>query len=32
MKYIGFSIFGKKIQGLKLTPEEEKILNDWLAR
>lgn len=32
MKYIGFSIFGKKIQGLKLTPAEEKILNDWLAR
>jgi len=32
MKYIGFSIFGKKVQGLKLTPAEEKILNDWLAR
>ncbi len=32
MKYIGFSIFGKKVQGLKLTQEEEKILNDWLAR
>lgn len=32
MKYIGFSIFGKKVQGLKLTPEEEKILDAWLAR
>ncbi len=32
MKYIGFSIFGKKVQGLKLTQSEEKILNDWLAR
>lgn len=32
MKYIGLSIFGKKVQGLMLTPEEEKILRDWLAR
>lgn len=32
MKYIGLSILGKKIEGLKLTPEEEQILKDWLAR
>lgn len=32
MKYIGISIFGKKIEGLILTHEEEKLLRDWLER
>lgn len=32
MKYIGLSILGRKIEGLTLTKEEEKMLRDWLER
>lgn len=31
-KYIGVSLLGKKVQGLQLTAEEEKILKEWLNR
>lgn len=31
-KFIGISLLGKKVQGLQLTPEEEKALHDWLNK
>ncbi|MBK9192162.1 MAG: MCE family protein [Crocinitomicaceae bacterium] len=31
-KFIGISLLGKKVQGLQLTPEEEKALHIWLSQ